>query len=100
MSLTDEEGMNLLLDFRCAVHKLMAPELKVVVADELDECDEESPRMGSVHDQTLQQHSGEGIKDRSKIRMTASGFFLQRTYFSSFENNVQSNFLELERRID
>ena len=44
----------LLFNFWCAVHKLMVPELELRVFDELDEGDEESPRMGAVDDETLQ----------------------------------------------
>ena len=34
----------------------MLPELEGGVLDELDEGDEETPRVRTVHDQTLQEH--------------------------------------------
>ena len=38
------------------MHKVVVPELERRVLDELDERDEQSPRVGPVHDQPLQQH--------------------------------------------
>lgn len=43
----------LLLDFRGTVHKVVTPELKGGVLDQLDEGDEQTPRVRPVHDQPL-----------------------------------------------
>lgn len=45
----------LLLDLWGAVHKIMAPELEGRVLDQLNEGDEQTPRVGPVHNQPLQQ---------------------------------------------
>ena len=39
------------------MHKLMLPEVVRRVLDEFYECDEESPRVGPVHNQSLQQNT-------------------------------------------
>ena len=51
---------NLLFNLRCTVDKVVLPEVVVGVLDELNEGDEQSPRMGSVHYQPLQQHPTQG----------------------------------------
>ena len=38
------------------MNELVVPELELRVFDEFDEGDEQAPRVGAVHDQTLQQH--------------------------------------------
>lgn len=48
--------MNLLFNLRGAVDELVRPKLVLMILDELNEGDEESPRMWPVHDQPLQQH--------------------------------------------
>ena len=40
------------------MHKIVVPELIVVVFDKLNECDEQTPRMRSVYDKSFQKHSG------------------------------------------
>ena len=55
---------NLLFNFVCTVHKIMAPKLVVVVFDEFDESDKKSPRVRSVHDQAFQKNS---VKESRKI---------------------------------
>lgn len=45
----------LLLDLWGTVHKIMAPELKGRVLDQLNEGDEQTPRVRPVHNQPLQQ---------------------------------------------
>lgn len=45
----------LLLDLWGAVHKIMAPELKGRVLDQLYEGDEQTPWVRPVHNQPLQQ---------------------------------------------
>ena len=37
-------------------NELMRPELELRILDELDEGDEQAPRMRPIHDQALQQH--------------------------------------------
>lgn len=49
------------------MHKLMVPELKLRVLDELNERDEKSPGVRSVYNQSLQQHP-ETIKDLHYIK--------------------------------
>jgi len=46
---------NLLLDLWGAVHKIMAPELKGRVLDQLYEGDQQTPWVRPVHNQPLQQ---------------------------------------------
>jgi len=45
-----------LLDLWCAGDELVLPELEAGVLDELDEGDEEAPRVRPVHYQPLQEH--------------------------------------------
>lgn len=40
------------------VHKLVLPKLVGRILDELDERDQQAPRMRPIHDQPLEQHSG------------------------------------------
>ncbi|RNA24402.1 hypothetical protein BpHYR1_020998 [Brachionus plicatilis] len=40
------------------MHKLMIPEFKLRIFDQLNKSDQESPRMRSVHNQPFQQHPG------------------------------------------
>lgn len=47
---------SLLFNLRGTVHKVMAPELKGRILDQLDEGDEEPPGVRPVHDQPLQQN--------------------------------------------
>lgn len=49
-------GLEQLLDLRRAVHELVVPELEHGILDELDERDEQAPRVRPVHDQPLEQH--------------------------------------------
>lgn len=56
---TKTTTVNLLLNLWCAVHKLVAPELVHGVLDQLDEGDEETPRVRAVDDQPLEQHPGD-----------------------------------------
>ncbi len=47
---------DLLFDFRGRANKLMRPEVKVGVPQQLDEGDQKTPRVRTVDDQTLQEH--------------------------------------------
>lgn len=47
--------VNLLLNLRSAVHKFMIPEFESRIFDQLNKGDEKTPRMWSVHNQSLQQ---------------------------------------------
>lgn len=47
----------LLFNLWGTVHEVMVPELKEWVFDEFDECDEQPPRVWTVHNEPLQQHS-------------------------------------------
>ena len=47
------------------MHKLMLPEVVRRVLDELYECDEESPWVGPVHNQSLQQNTA---RDEGEMR--------------------------------
>ena len=49
------DGLEELLDLWGAGDELVLPELEGGVLDELDEGDEEAPRVRTVHDQTLQE---------------------------------------------
>lgn len=51
---------NLLFNLRGTVHKVVAPELEGRILDQLDEGDEETPRVRPVHYQPLQQNPGRG----------------------------------------
>ena len=55
------------LNLWCAVDELVSPELEGGILDELDEGDEESPGVGPVHDQPLQQHPNGGDEDEHGI---------------------------------
>lgn len=44
-------------DFWSTVHEIVIPEFVVVVFDELNECDEKTPWMRTVHDESFQEHS-------------------------------------------
>ena len=48
--------LDLLLNFGCTVYKLVTPELELWVLDELNEGDQQSPGVGPVHYQSLQQY--------------------------------------------
>ena len=50
------DGLEELLYLWGAGDELVLPELEGGVLDELDEGDEEAPRVRPVHDQTLQEH--------------------------------------------
>lgn len=50
---------HLLFNLRRTVDKLVRPELVRWILDKLDEGDEKTPRMGSVHDQPLEKDSGD-----------------------------------------
>jgi len=52
-----------LLDLGRTLHELVGPELERRVLDEFDEGDEESPGVGPVHNQPLQQHPGDLLLD-------------------------------------
>lgn len=52
-------GGDLLFDLGGTVHKSMAPELEGRILDQLNEGDEETPRVRPVHYQPLQQNPGE-----------------------------------------
>ena len=41
------------------VHKIVRPELVLMILNELDECNQQSPRMRSVYNKSFQQHSDE-----------------------------------------
>jgi hypothetical protein len=40
------------------MYKLVIPEFVSWILDKLNECDEKTPWMGPVHNQSLQQHPG------------------------------------------
>ena len=58
-----------LLDLGGARDELVLPELVVGVLDELDEGDEEAPRVGTVHDQALKQDAGDLLLDGLGVRL-------------------------------
>jgi hypothetical protein len=58
---------NTLFNFWGAVYELMRPELVDWVLDELNEGNEQAPRMRSVHNQTLEQHSSDLLLDCLRV---------------------------------
>ena len=48
----------------------MLPELEGGVLDELDEGDEEAPRVRPVHDQTLQEHPRDLQKENDTLHIS------------------------------
>ena len=57
------DGLEELLYFRGAGDELVLPELEAGVLDELDEGDEEAPRVRPVHDQPLQEDARDLLLD-------------------------------------
>ena len=51
------------LDLRCAARERLLPETIARVLDELDEGDQQAPRVGAVHDEALQQHARDLLHD-------------------------------------
>lgn len=47
------------------MNKLVRPKLVLVVLDKLDECDQKTPWMRSVNDQSLQQNPEENKGDKT-----------------------------------
>lgn len=51
------------------MNKLVRPKLVLVVLDKLDECDQKTPWMRSVNDQSLQQNPEENKRIRHFVTM-------------------------------
>ena len=64
------DGLEELLDLGGAGDELVLPELEGGVLDELDEGDEEAPRVRPVHDQTLQEHPRDLQKEDDTIHIS------------------------------
>ena len=56
-----------LFNLRSTPDKLVSPELEVGVVDELYESDEQSPRVRSVHNHSLQQHARDLFLDVFRV---------------------------------
>lgn len=66
-----EGGGNVLFNLGGTVHKVVTPELEGRILDQLDEGDEETPRVRPVHNQPLQQNPG-GEKERQRKALANS----------------------------
>ena len=52
----ETEWIYVLFNLRRTMHKIVVPELVVVILDQLDESDEKAPWVWSVHNQSFKQH--------------------------------------------
>lgn len=50
------------------MHELVIPKMEAWILDQLDEGDQQSPRMGPVHDQSLEKHPAEESNGLNKKR--------------------------------
>jgi len=57
-------GFEKIFNFRRASDEIVSPKLELRILDQLDEGDEETPRMRSVDDETLEQHPRDLLLDR------------------------------------
>ncbi len=65
----------LLLDLWGTVYKIMAPELKGRVLDQLNEGDEQTPRVRPVHNQPLQQDPAQQVSQGYYSQLIQNCFF-------------------------
>jgi hypothetical protein len=56
---TARDAFEYTLQFRCAVRKGMAPECIARILDQLNEADEQTPRMGSVNYEPLEKDASD-----------------------------------------
>ena len=70
---TRHNNMDPLFNLGCTVDKVVFPEVVARVLDQLDEGDEQSPGVRSVHNQTLQQNTAGEETDKDSLILSLRG---------------------------
>lgn len=60
---------DLLFNLWCTMNEIVIPKLVTWIFDDLNECDEQTPRMRAIHNQTFKQHTCYLLLHRKKFKL-------------------------------